>query len=687
MTLVRCRRWGWLLALSAAVMSITSGARAAGGPSFALQGSLTGAPDAFFGYSVAIDSSTNTVVVGANNDNGNKGAAYVYVLNGSTWTLQQELTAPDGVAGDEFGYEVAISGNTMMVGADERGPDEQAGGAANGQGYVYVFTRTGTTWTYQAEFTTPANAAAGDCFGCSIALGGSTAFIGANGRLGGTGEVYVYTGSGNSWTTSQSPFAGVSSGGYFGAAVALSSDGATAVVGAPGPGTSNSTGEAFVYTSSGGTWSQQTTLASGKTGDSFGFSVAVDGGTALVGAYSANGNQGAAYAFATTGGTPQAVPQPANTTNFGWSVALSGTTALVGAYELASGPGAAYLYTVSGGTWSQGTALQVPVANQDFGYSVALSSSTAVVGAFGESNAGGAYIYAGPTPLAAAPALGPAGITCLSLLLLGAAIWSMRRRGWGGGVIALGLLVGTNACSAGADGASSGPGVVPSSSSGLSTEGPGSGSGDMGSVGLQLTLPGGEQVNTIQWAITGPNGTTNVVQSSSVTVQGLAVRFVVGNIPAGTGYQVTLSGTSTSSMVTCTGSAQFSVVAHATTLVSVQLACGVVGTGGQGTNVNGTTFNCAAWSSVTANPSETAVGGSIALSATANGPQPSMLTYAWSSSTGSFSSPNAATSNFTCTQVGPATVTLTVGDGTVPNGSTCNPSLDTDTFMVTCSPG
>ena len=533
--------------------------------------------------------------------------------------------------------------------------------------------------------TTPTKAlrtsgTAGDCFGCSIALRGSTAFIGASGKLGGTGGAYVFTGAGSSWTLQQQ-FAGTASNGYFGSAVGLSSNGLTAVVGAPG--TSTSTGQAFVYTSSGTAWSQQATLASGVTGDSFGFSVAVDGSLALIGAYGANGNQGAAYVF-TTAGIQQAVLQASGTTNFGWSVALSGATALVGAYELASGPGAAYAFTKSGGTWSQGPAFNVPVGSQDFGYAVALSSNTAVVGAFGESNAGGAYIYA-PAAVTTAPALGATGTVCLSLGLLGAAFWAMtRRRGrW---AIAIGLSIAANACSDGANWEPGGVTDTPTATQGPPIGAAGS-SGDMGSVGMQLTLPGGEQVNTIQWAITGPNGATTVVQSSSITVQALAIHFLVGNIPAGSGYQVTLSGTSADSGVTCTGSAQFSVAAHATTLVSVRLACGVVGMGGRGTDVNGMTFNCAAWTSVTANPSQIKVGSAIAVAATASGPDPSMLTYTWSSSTGSFSSPNAETSNFTCTQAGPPTLTLTVGDGPVPAGSTCNPTLDTDQIAVTCGPG
>jgi hypothetical protein len=296
----------------------------------------------------------------------------------------------------------------------------------------------------------------------------------------------------------------------------------------------------------------------------------------------------------------------------------------------------------------------------------------------------------------AAPALGPKGTVSLLLFLLGAAFWSMTRRSCRGAsshprngvaagtqMIALCLLAGTAGCSAEADRASSPPteatGREPSPGSLGGTE-------DTGNVGMDLTLPGGENISVINWAITGPNGAATVVQSSSVKVQALALKFLVSSLPAGSGYRVTLSGTSTDDSVTCSGAAPFAVTAHATTNVSVQMACGAVGTGGHGTSVNGSTFNCAAWSSVTANPTETKVGSSVALAATASGPDPTMLTYAWSASSGSLGSPSAATSSFTCAQAGAATVTLTVGDGPVPAGSTCNPSLDTTTVTVTCDP-
>ncbi len=252
----------------------------------------------------------------------------------------------------------------------------------------------------------------------------------------------------------------------------------------------------------------------------------------------------------------------------------------------------------------------------------------------------------------------------------------MRSKFWTTLLALLAFVASTAACSAGSDGAASASAGV------ASTDTPSS--AVTGSVGMDLTLSGGEQVDSIRWTITGPNGGTTVVQSASVEVQALSIRFLVGGIPTGANYRVALSGTSTDDSVSCFGTAQFNVSPHATTLVAVQLPCIRTGMGNTGTTVNGASFNCAAWSSVTASPLETKVGSSVTIAATASGPVSSDLTYAWSSSTGTFAPANAATSSFTCTQVGQATVTLVVGDGPVPVGSACNPTLDTTTIAITC---
>jgi hypothetical protein len=136
---------------------------------------------------------------------------------------------------------------------------------------------------------------------------------------------------------------------------------------------------------------------------------------------------------------------------------------------------------------------------------------------------------------------------------------------------ALFLCAPTTGCAVGTDSASDGPSQTPATDPANSTA-PSGGQGT-GTVGFQLMLPGGDQINVINWQITGPNGAGTVVRSSSVTVPSAGTEFLVGNIPAGSGYQVTLSGRSTTGSVTCTGSATFSIAPHAQTTVPVQLDC------------------------------------------------------------------------------------------------------------------
>src|ERR1700733_1496730 len=207
----------------------------------------------------------------------------------------------------------------------------------------------------------------------------------------------------------------------------------------------------------------------------------------------------------------------------------------------------------------------------------------------------------------------------------------------------------------------------------------------IGSVGLRLALPGGEPIQSIAWTITGPSGAATVVRTGTVNVQNSEViSFLVGNIPAGTNFDVSLSGTSPDGSVTCSGSAQFDVVARTTTNVSVALQCNASPPQSGSALINGTTYNCAAVSSVTANPAETTVGNEVALSGSATGPNTGALTYAWSASSGSFDPPSAAQANFTCAAAGVATLTLTVGDGAVPNGDSCNPALSSTTIQIQC---
>jgi len=316
---------------------------------------------------------------------------------------QAELTAPDGAANDLFGDSVALSGDTALVGA----PGKTAGGHAEA-GAVYVFTRLGKSWSQQAELTAP-DGAASDYFGWSVALSGDTALVGAVGTTVsgqyGAGAVYVFTRSGMSWSEQAELTAADSD--SFGSAVAL--DGNTALVGAAG------SAAAYVFTRSATSWSQQAelTAANAAAEVDFGLSVALSGDTALVGAYrktvSAQFKVGAAYVF-TRSGTSWS--QQAKLTvaagvavhEYGLSVALFGDTALVGAYGLTiSGPsdvGAAYVFTRSGTKWSKQAKLTAAnaAAGDAFGSSVALSVDTALVGAAGKTvsghkGAGDAYVF------------------------------------------------------------------------------------------------------------------------------------------------------------------------------------------------------------------------------------------------------------------------------------------------------
>jgi hypothetical protein len=418
---MRKTRTAFFLSLVALFCGGASQALAAGDP-LQPQGMLPGANAAYFGYSMAIDG--DTALVGAIADNAGNGAAYVFVRTGSAWSLQQELTAQDGANGDEFGYAVALSGNTAMIGATAR---------SNGDGAVYAFTRSGAAWRQQSELQ--GSVGTQDDFSCSIALSGTTAVIGADNAQGGVGAAFVYASSGATWSQ-QAAFTGLSAGDYFGFSVGLSPAGNTAVVGAFG--VAGNTGEAYVFASSGTTWSQSQsiTASGGQTGDRFGYSVAAGSGTILIGAYAAGG-PGAAYIFNGSGATwSQAQklvpPDPTGGDYFGASVALSGNTAIIGAYEHSSNtptPGAAYLFANGASAWSQTQELLAPGGGAYFGYSVAVSATTVAIGAIGASNdSGAAYLFA-PGSTVAAPALGKgAGVPALMLLLAALGSLAIRPR-------------------------------------------------------------------------------------------------------------------------------------------------------------------------------------------------------------------------------------------------------------------
>jgi phospholipase C len=204
-------------------------------------------------------------------------------------------------------------------------------------------------------------------------------------------------------------------------------------------------------------------------------------------------------------------------------------------------------------------------------------------------------------------------------------------------------------------------------------------SGDVGDVAVALTLLPGLSLNTASYSISGPNGFTKsgtLDVSHSATVSG-----IISGLPAGSGYSITLNGTASDGSTTCLGTATFAVVAHQTTMVSVHLTCHEAPTTGS-VSVNGTINICPVADGVSATPDEVAVGGTVALVASAHDPDngPSPLSYHWTASAGTLDDAASATPIFTCTTPGAATLAVTVSDGDPAAG--CS---DTASAVVTCS--
>jgi hypothetical protein len=298
-----------------------------------------------------------------------------------------------------LGASVALSsdGDTALVGA----PHDN-----NGAGAAWVFVKEGETWKQQGAKLTagePGGTGQEDCdeeaeepgecaFGASVALSsnGNTALVGAPSGTESSGAAWVFTRTGSSWSA---PYELGSGGGRFGRSVALSADGTTALVGDPSANLEH--GAASVFTLSGSTWSTQAVLTDleASRGAHFGRGVALsgDGSTALIGGPGDNGYAGAAWSFTRSGSTwaeTGKLTGQDGRAHFGKSVALSGDgdTALVGGPTDAENRGAAWVFARSGSSFVQpGTKLTGLLEGGEghFGASVALSSdgSDALVGA------------------------------------------------------------------------------------------------------------------------------------------------------------------------------------------------------------------------------------------------------------------------------------------------------------------
>lgn len=365
---------------------------------------------AIYGDTAAVSTDFNDNI--ASSDPGT-GEVFVFVRSGDQWVLQQRLRASDAAKEDKFGYAMALEGNTLLIGA---------WGNFIFRGKAYVFVRSNGVWTEQAQLLA-SDGDTSDRFGTNVALSGDTAVVGAwfakdtlNVR---SGAAYVFTRSGTTWTQQQKlthPGAGMFD--SYGIGVAVSGDelfvGCTSCDATP---ERPNVGLVEYFTRSGGVWTSRQKLTGSETvvGDAFGTDVAISGNTLIVGAaladIGANGSQGEAYIFTRSGSAwteLKRLTASNGSTNarFGTSVAIDGGIAVVGAPSMTITPqtqGWTYTFTRRGSTWiEQGLVAQGGHDGDHFGNSVGISgqhviSGSPLIDVNGVFRQGLAFIFSNPT--------------------------------------------------------------------------------------------------------------------------------------------------------------------------------------------------------------------------------------------------------------------------------------------------
>ena len=372
----------------------------------------------WFGHSVAMDN--GTAVVGAPKHDANSGAAYVFTKDDAgAWRQRAKLTADDGQDDDEFGHSVAVHGDTIVVGA----PKHDANNVLN-SGAAYMFTRDGAgVWSQVAKLTA-LNGAKDDEFGHSVAVHDETVVVGAHqhdaNSLSNSGAAYVFSKPTNGGWATATETAKLTAPGLaeldrFGRSVAVHD--MEVVVGAYFR--EGGKGAAYVFTKPSNGWADtiavptQLAASDGVADDHFGYSVAVDDDTVVVGARGDDSKKGSAYVFTKDDADmwSQAAKLTASDSEksdeFGYSVALNGDTVVIGAYndkideddDESNKSGSAYMFAKPEDGWvnSIETAKLIlpagvgPEESDNFGNSVAVDGESTMVGAPADDNFGSIY--------------------------------------------------------------------------------------------------------------------------------------------------------------------------------------------------------------------------------------------------------------------------------------------------------
>jgi hypothetical protein len=373
-----------------------------------------------FGFRVLV--SGDTAFVSAPAPIYRPGSVYVFSKTNGVWTQTQKLIAsPDFTPppnwSDFFGWSLALSGNTLIVGApftlDIQGPT----------GAAFVFTLSNGAWE-QTQQLKASDAVAIGYFGQAVGLVGTTAVVGAYNKNGGEGAAYIFDNSGGAWSQTQEIFASDGSPGdshQFGEALAF--DGRAILIGAPGPDYISTNiypvGAAYVLRNTTGTWSetQRLTASDATPGDQFGFAIDISGKRALIGApaanVGANPHQGAGYVFGRTEAMwtqtqKLSASDGAAYDQLGQSVALQDRTAVIGEWSHDDDPnhlppppkqGVSYAFRLANGSWSQ--TQEFTASNGElgdsFGWDVAVDGETFLIGAQGTVDGnmyqGSAYFF------------------------------------------------------------------------------------------------------------------------------------------------------------------------------------------------------------------------------------------------------------------------------------------------------
>lgn len=373
----------------------------------------------------------------------NHGSVYIYKQNGiNDWDFHQKIISNDQEDYDRFGWSVAIDGDYIIVGAYREDEDASELNSLSSAGSAYIFEKDVTGNFVQVEKLVASDRAIDDEFGWSVAISGTTAIVGARAEdhnvagasyMYSAGSAYIFNRdvSGN-WIQSQKicaadrsadinypgGYSGEDLGDQFGWAVSISGD--YLIVGAlhhdygpAGPPTAPlwSSGAAYIFERTAGVWNQVQKIQNfdRESWDRFGCAVDIDTNVLIVGAYSEDEvedgvsdeltNPGSAYLYERNGSgiwvfTQKIVPDDRNSgDHFGYSFALEDTLLVIGTHSddhdefggnLADDAGSAYIFEKNAGVWSQMQKIDASdrITLDEFGISVGLSEHTIIIGSF-----------------------------------------------------------------------------------------------------------------------------------------------------------------------------------------------------------------------------------------------------------------------------------------------------------------